>query len=558
VWLIYTKRTLNSGVMMERATIQDLVSKRQYSELERRAEEYIASDEWAGFMKQIKRAGLSGKARDAVVTLLELAAVGGTDSNVFDEFATLEGTSFQHIKVEALERAIEILREQIENRHTYFLDVEAMAETPYAILVKDVIEARKRELSQLEGTVSRLDVLGTFYGLMILITDGSRPHDNSGSSNLGYGYRRWKRRTWLDENISQSAADAVKRLTGEFTEEIDMDKRYRTLGSSSIFKNRCTPRTAEILANTVRLSLYKVPGNRSAAAVALGRTRDSRVLPFLHHRFGVEESRQVRMRIAEALGKVGDISSIEILKGHLVTPLRYLSKDYEAAINALGAIYSPECKKTLLDILANGGNTVKAAAIQALGRQEPTNLVRLLTEYLKHKSKPVVRAAVLSLTELGTEGKDIVRAQASTVLERIGHDRSSSNAIVSILQIPGVSQMYCVHEFFAKRIYRLRKEAERWKQRVNATSYAYWYRRRERRAMIRLNEAVSMANRYLQPPFQPELVNSVEAALRLDSQTSYQLSSLGDSELVKVLRKRQSVAPVEKDGKASFEQTYFV
>jgi hypothetical protein len=542
---------------MERATIRDLVLKRQYHKLEEIAERHIASGHWADFMNQVKSAGLSGKTRDAVVALLDLGAVGGTDSNVFEEFTSLEGTSLAEIKVDAVEHAIEILKEQIENRHTYFLDIETMAETPFAILVKDVIEARKRELSLLEGTVSRLDVLGTFYGFMILITDGSRPHDNASSSNLGYGYRRWRRRTWLDENISQSAADAVRRLTGEIAEEVDVDKRYRTLGSSPIFRRRCTPRTAEILANTVRLSMYKVPGNRSAAALALGRTSDSRVLPFLHHRFGIEESRRVRMRIAEALGAVGHHSSIDILKDQVASPLRYLSKDHEATIKALGAIYSPECKTALLNLLTDGGNTVKAAAIQALGKQEPSDLVHTLSAYLKHKSKPVVRATVLALTELGTEGEELVKKQVSVVLERIGHDRPSYTAVTKILQIPGVGQLHSVHEFFAKRIYKLRKDAERWKQR-SGTSYAYWYRRRERRAMMKLNEAIELVNHHLQPPFRPELVNSVEAALRLDSQTLYQLSSLGDSELAKILRKRQPRTPFRRNREPSCEQTYFV
>ncbi len=542
---------------MEQATIPNLVTRRNYSELAKRADEYIENDDWNGFLKHIQSTVSAGKARDALVALLELEAVGGTDTKMFSEFSSLEGATLHEVRLDGVLRSMEILKEQIAEKHTYFLDVEAMAETPYAILVADVIAARKLELEQLESNPSRIDVLGTFYGFTILMVEGSKPHENT-TTGYGYGWRRYRRSTWLDENITDTAAQAVKGLTGQFASEVDMDKRYRTLGSSPIFKSRCTKETANILADAVRLALYKVPGNRSTAARNLGRSGDSRVLPFLHHRFALEQNRRVRISIAEALGNVGHISSIDIMEEQVKIPHRRLTKDLEATIKALGGIFSPKCKTVLLNLVINGGNTIKAAAIQALGRQEPSGLVELITPYLEHKSRPVVRASVLALTEMSNDGKDAIRARISVVLKHIGYDRPSHNALVKILEIPNVSQMRSVHEFFAKKLYKLRKDAERWKQRGSRGTYAYWYRRREQRAIQRVKESITMVNNYLKPPFQLELLNSVDAALKIYPESYNVVRNLGHSKLARAIMNQQpKPPPKKKPEKISFDQTYF-
>ena len=540
---------------MEQATIPNLVARRNYLELEKRAEEYLQNDDWDGFLKRIHQTKSAGKARDALVTLLELEAVGGTDSNLFDEFANLEGATLHEVRLDGIPRTMELLKEQIETRHTYFLDVEGMAETPYAILVKEVIEARKKELTQLEKNPSRIDVLGTFYGFAILMAEGSKPHDTQTSP--GYGWRRYRRRTWLDESISDNAANAVKSLTGQFAEEVDMDKRYRTLGSSPIFKSRCTKDTANILADAARLALYKVPGNRGTAARNLGRTGDSRVLPFLHHRLGLEQNGSVRINIAKSLGHVGHEESIDILKEHVQQPRRRLTKDLEAMIEAFGGIYSPACKEILMDLVTNAGNTIKAAAIKALGQQEPSGVIELITPYLEHKSRPVVRASVLALTEMGERTNEIITRKVPTILKRIGYDKRSQIAVTRVMQIPNISEMREVHEFFATKIYKLRKDAERWKGRGTTGGYSYWYRRREQRAIQKLRESVAMVNRSLKPPFQVELLNSVEAAVKMYTMTEDILTPLGHSQLAKAIDAKRQKPLKEKLDKHSFVQTYF-
>ena len=55
------------GSEMGKVTLSNLVSNRQYTELEERAGDYIERDDWRGFLKLIQQA--SSKTRDAVVNL---------------------------------------------------------------------------------------------------------------------------------------------------------------------------------------------------------------------------------------------------------------------------------------------------------------------------------------------------------------------------------------------------------------------------------------------------------------------------------------------------------
>ncbi len=529
---------------MEKATIVDIATRRQYAELEKQADEFIKTEGWKALLRSLECVRPEGKARDAAVALLQLDAIGGTDSDVFREFESLEGDNLRQVRANAVDHAMGVLKDQIEYKHTYFLDIEAMTMTPYVILVKDVIEARKRELEQLEGNPSRIEVLGTYYGFQILMTDGSKPFETPST----YGYYRWRRRTWLDEKITENAANAVRKLTGELASEVDMDKTYRTLGSSPVFKTKCTRGTADILANAVRVSLYKVPGNRGSAARALGRSGDSRVLPFLHHRLPLEQNRNVRISIAGALGNVGHESSIDILKERATPRGRYLSKEGQAMISALGGIYSPVCKVTLVELLKHDGNTTKAAVIQAISKQDIPNLVELISPYLVHRSRPVVRAAVLALSSLGSIGNEAISAKATTVMNRIGYDKPSTTALTKLLSISNVAGMTEVHQYFAKRFDRLGRDLKRWQNQVNR-GYSYYWRRREMRARERVVEYIRLASTHLRPPFHADLINSIKSILRTESEPNRMTSALGQTSLARAINKN----PVRGD---MFEQTY--
>jgi hypothetical protein len=549
------------GVILDKMAISDLVSRRRFFDLEKRAEDYLASDDWEGFLLQIKIAGSAGKSRDALVSLLELQAVGGTDSDIFKEFSSLKGTSLQHIRVGAVERAMEILEEQVENRHTYFLNVEAMAETPYAILVKDVIEARKNELAQLGGTPSRIDVLGTFYGFMVLMTDGSKPYETASANAQRYGYTYYyrQRRSWLDENITDTAVNAIGQLTSDIAHPVEMDRAYRTIGNNSIFKKRCQKATAAILADAVRLALYKVPGNRGAAARSLGRTEDSRALEFLHHRLEMEQNRHVKTSIVNALGRIGHESSIGPLKSLAQQQThRYSSKISIESTNALGGIHSPRVRVVLLDLLKEGKNEVRAAAIQAISQQDSSGLVEIISPYLKAASRPVVRASVTALLNLGVEGEGAVKNAMPAVLARFGSDRNSKAILAKMLELSEVRQMCIVQDYFAKRIRKLTANVKRWQASASRTSYSYYWNRRERRARIELEWWLNLVAQHLQPPYSESLVNSMKSLFSSLSDTASLATILSKSPLAEEIALRKIQPFSRKYHRSPQDPDYFI
>lgn len=538
---------------MGNTAISELVQRRMYSELEEQTKEYIETGDWRRLLDDIdydRRSHAGGKARDALVNLLQLETVGGTDSDIFREFKNLEGTTLPQIRAQARDKAIEILRTQISGKHTYFLDVDAMALTPYAILVKDVIEARKRELEQLGPNPSRIDVLGTFYGFSILMIEGSTYMESQIST---YGYRYRRRRTWLDESLTDSAVNAIKQLTGELAESVDMDKTYKTLGSSRIFKDRCTKKTADILANAVRLSFYKRPGNRSSAAYQLGRTEDSRTLPFLNHRLGIEENSRVRMSIVEALGYVGHASSIDLLKERAkLSERRYVTKESEVAVEAIGRIYSPTCRETLVEVLKEAGNTVKAAAIRAIARQESTGLVDIISPYLTHSSRPVVRASVLALMNQGREGLAAIRKNAPTVITRIGTDRPSRRVFSKMMTIRGIGKNEGVHQYFAKQIMKHGRRFQSWKRRRSSYGSTHRWTHWENTLTRRILDSLQLVNQHLQQPFDDELVKALEYVSKIDDDPRIGASSYSKRLLSQVPKERAE----KKSMKELFVQTF--
>jgi len=217
-------------------------------------------------------------------------------------------------------------------------------------------------------------------------------------------------------------------------------------------------------------------------------------------------------------------------------------------ISALGGIYSPQCKETLVELLKHDGNTTKAAVIQALSKQDIPNLVGLISPYLAHRSRPVVRATVLALSSLGSTGNEAISAKATTVMNRIGYDRPSTAALTKLLGISSVAEMQEVHQYFAKRFERLSRDLKRWQNQANR-GYSYYWRRRETRARERVVEYMRLASTHLRPPFHTDLINSIKSILRTEPESNRMTSALGQTPLAREIK----ATLVRKD---MFEQTY--
>jgi hypothetical protein len=515
---------------MEERSIAAMVLRRNYDALRERAKWFIASDNWPELCSMIQYAGAIGKGRDAIVHLLGLQPVGGTDSDVFNEFSYIEGSSLSQIQANAVAHAIEILRNQIKEKHTFFMNIEEMTLSPFAVLVNDVIEARKNELKNLQQNASRINVVSTYYGFMILLASGSQLRDSSSQ------YRYWRRcRTWLDENITDDAFNAIRNLTKEYGQQVDMDKRYRTLGSNTTFKKICSPDTAKILSDLVRLALYKSPGNRARAATDIGNMEDSRALPFMHNLLMGEPSRNVRYAIGKALGRIGHDSSIPVLKKLLQNYRRQATKESRAYMDALGNIDSPLSREALVGLLKEGNNSVKAGTIKALSNQTATELLGIIRPYLMHKSRPVVRSAVNFLLAQGRNGEDIIIENVERILRKLGTDKSSKSTLARMMEIKTLGEMQVVHKYFAKRINKLNNHAKNWLRTRTTGHYSYYYSRYIRRAKRDTEEWLRLASRNLCRPFDEDLATTIRTTLETWKGTDYPLT-LGSGDITKIVR----------------------
>ncbi|RLI55817.1 MAG: hypothetical protein DRO87_03425 [Candidatus Thorarchaeota archaeon] len=469
-----------------------MVERRRYRELKGVADEYARRGDWSLLVSEIHQHNPEGKSRDALVSLLELESVGGTDTDIFKEFLLLEGDTLDEIRAEAHGVAIELLREQIASRHTYFLDVQAMASTCFAVLIDDILEVRRKEIQSLNPRATRLDVLETYYGFVVLTTDGSVPRNRS--PRHSYAYLTY--RSWLDEEINPNAAAAIRSLTDELADGVDMDTRYLTLGSNSFFRKRCRADTARILGDAVRLSLYKMPGNRVGAAKNLGETGDSRALGFLHSRLRTDPSGRVRTAVAQAIGSIGHERSVEVMLQYIQSIEARYSKALSLAVRALGNIDTDATRDVLADLMRTGSNTVKAAAIECLSRLTSPSLLTIASSHVRNSSKPVARAAILALIRLGAEGQKVLRANATTILERLMHDRPSRGVLKQLLSVEGIRDDSSVQfklslrvDILKQMIQRIRREQERG---PSSEYHRRWLPRRERKMRDELEGILEM------------------------------------------------------------------
>ena len=514
---------------MAKSGISELVTYRQYSELEAVAESFIKKGDWQGFVTALAEGPYSrgtygyyptGKVRDAIVHLLQLESVGGTDTDVMGEFRNLAGRNLDEVRVNALDHAITLLRDQIENRHTYFLDVEAMASSPFAVLVEEVLAARRKELEMLVSGASRIQVLGTFYGFTILMAEGAKPPDEPKASAGAtfanyYSWRQMRRkRTWLDEDLNEDAAIAIKNLTGEFAQAVDIDRTYKTLGSTSIFKKRCQPLTAEILADAVRRSLYKAPTHRRQAARRLGRNGDSRALPFLHSRMLAEANNKTSLGIATALGSIGHASSAEVIYERVASVTRY-SKVLVDMIYPLANIRAPETKEILLKLVEHKISSFRAAAIECLTQLAPADLARIVAPSLQESSKPIVRNSVIALSRCGKDGVDVLIANVPRILKVIGNDQPSAYAMERLLAIEGIGEREDVHEHFAKKLKKETAKLSKWVKLRDSGTYRGYFHRYIRRGLLELDNTLGTTKKYVKKPYTYNLSKELREAQRV-------------------------------------------
>lgn len=215
------------------------------------------------------------KLRDGLFHVFGLGLVLGLDVNPLAEFYPFEGQCYDDIQHKIQDRTIDILRTQVAKRNTFYLDAEAMQNTPLAVVLPDILEARQREIHDLSDSPHLNEILATYYGFNIITTIRN-----------------------LDQ--SKIAFEDMCRM---------FDKDVIVRGNRISFRESIWDHTGleirNLLINSVRLTLVKTESIRAEAAWRLGETGDSRAWKILYGSGRNIRDWNTRDTIKSALGKIG-------------------------------------------------------------------------------------------------------------------------------------------------------------------------------------------------------------------------------------------------------------
>ncbi|MDF1541367.1 MAG: HEAT repeat domain-containing protein, partial [Candidatus Thorarchaeota archaeon] len=459
-----------------------------------------------------------------------IEAVGGTDSDVFAAFKDLAGRDIDEIRAEATEKTIDLLNVQIEKENSFFMDIERMITSPFAILVPEVIESRKAELDTLGDNPTRNDVLSTYYGFTILTLSGLQSRSVSDQ-------RYWRRRRSYDTrpSISEGAKLAIEQLSNDFGSQVNMKTRYETLGGSGFLAKKCNKEDRFLLSNVIRMCLYMTPWHRQKAALDLGKNGDSRILEFMHHRLEIETDRKTRFGIITGIGEIGHPDSIEHLMKISQSNDRYVRQGAVCSVEAIGKIYTEESSSYLNRFLDNRSNQVIASAIQGLSRINEGDLIPTLKPLLKHPSRPVMRAVIEALLNEGQEGRNVVYCNWDSIISKIFNDKASRSLLEELLKLPKINSSHTTHDYFAKRIV---KQVNMYKKRYTQYYNNHYVNRWRKKRLTDLTGEIRLACEMLVSPYSHELINAIRFVFHELNEDSVVKEIISNSPLMNAIIQR--------------------
>ncbi len=138
---------------------------------------------------------------------------------------------------------------------------------------------------------------------------------------------------------------------------------------------------------------------RNNAIYYLGENEEKRAVPLLVEFLNDDQPKETKMKAIEALGKIGEGSSVEALVGVLTETDKEMRI---AAIQALGKIRDSKAVNPLIDILNNRNDKdITFTAIWALGNIGDKGAIPALAKLLEDQDKYVRHNASQSLKKIG-------------------------------------------------------------------------------------------------------------------------------------------------------------
>jgi len=136
---------------------------------------------------------------------------------------------------------------------------------------------------------------------------------------------------------------------------------------------------------------------RNDAIYYLGENKNKLAVPMLIEFLNNDQPKETRLKAVEALGKIGEDSSVDVLLSALKED-NYNIKT--AAIEAIGKIKDPRAVKLIIDML--DFRETRYTALWAIGNIGDESAVPALTKLLNHSDQYVRYNASQSLKKIGS------------------------------------------------------------------------------------------------------------------------------------------------------------
>lgn len=154
-------------------SLPELVRTRDYYGFEKMVHELVSLKGWRFTLRELRSISkesvlMTAKMRDALFHSFEMGLLSGMDIDPLKEFSKVKGDRFDDLKRKIRETTTRLLQRQIEQRNTFFLDVDTIKESNFAVLVPDILEARAGEIKDLPNDPHLNQVVSTYYGYSVI------------------------------------------------------------------------------------------------------------------------------------------------------------------------------------------------------------------------------------------------------------------------------------------------------------------------------------------------------------------------------------------------------
>ncbi|MFW9887053.1 MAG: hypothetical protein ACFFER_02650 [Candidatus Thorarchaeota archaeon] len=368
-----------------------------------------------------------GTLRDGLVHILSLHDVVGIDLHTLRPFSSIEVSDLAALREAAIPISVEILKKQAAENRTFFLDADRIASTVFAGAVGNIIDARAREIADLEKDSHPNVIAGTYYGFKIMMEESI---DTTGP--IG---------------ISRQSAKAIENLAKT------LDSNVSVLRSRISFKkipwSHYDKSTQDLLQGLLLVSLGSRRKRIPEGLEILGRLGDSRALPTLHRLVGVMPKRSDMMELLlRAIADIGHHSSFDV-----VFPLT--KKRTKGALNALAAlalVRRAESLDLLVEAIEKGYRERKREAIAAIWMTGDCKAATPLWHVVTEGRTKDAEAAFISLCFLGKSGWEIIKENPSRAVREIKNAYMPDNLLNVAKGVPGFLDQPQVVEEIAREL----------------------------------------------------------------------------------------------------------